>query len=349
MSFANQFAISTALVMLVAAVDAAAVVKLEARASGRLQYCCTVTFADDTVLVALPDDGSTGVHEAQNTTLHAAGEFQSALSTPAIGGYSAVLGASDHPETGRHYSMIGGDYVLYQDELTVTSSTLATGTPVTVQFSYALAHTVAAQNSAPTNDSSNYGLARATFTTNVSSYQTGDSFFMSTGDHNHIIYTVTPSDTAAGIFTGSNQVDAFLDSEVGDTIQLSVSVDCDSIAHVTPFGNPLQNAVGSASCGVATAFGATGVQSSASMVGPLAADEVVIESARLSGAAFPPASAATVANAAAGMPPNPLATQVPILTTQGMGVLVTLLVGIALLVGRSRPGARITSCPRPPA
>jgi len=131
MSFANRFAISTAFVMLVAAVDAAAVVKLEARASGRLQYCCWVTLGEDESLEALPDDGSTGVHEAQNTTLHAAGEFQSTLSIPAIGGYSAVLGASDYPTTGRHYAMTGGDYVLYQDELTVTSSTLPTGTPVT--------------------------------------------------------------------------------------------------------------------------------------------------------------------------------------------------------------------------
>ena len=77
---------------------------------------------------------------------------------------------------------------------------------------------------------------------------------MGTGDHNHIINTATPLDSASGIFTGSNRVDAFLDSEVGDTIQLSLSVDCDSIAHVTPYGGTLENAVGSASCGVATAW-----------------------------------------------------------------------------------------------
>jgi hypothetical protein len=300
----------------------AAAVDLIGSASGRFLSGNTLLGETEVSSIALPDDGSTGHQIAQNYHISAGGIGSTSLSIGVIGSGAGVIGASDSPNDSLIYNMIGiGGDVRYRDELIVTSGTLAVGTPVTIQFSYHVHYFMDATNSAGgQNDQNNWAQVLITFSSNVSSTGTGDSFSLS-GTNNHaLLQTIGPNQNQVGLFAGPQHVDVQLNSEVGATISFFLTHRCTSSGKVAMYNT--FNQVTTASCDVGIAFGATAISTG---LAPAADPDVVLQSAR-TGGAFSAAAGATAQAAQAGAPGDPLAPV--LLPVSGMAGQVLLVLGL---------------------
>lgn len=277
------------------------VVVVQGDASARLVRGGSVTFGEsETGVVPLPNDGTTGVAQITNTHLFASAEGVSHLTGAAMGAGASALGASNLPADGLLYQAAGFGNSRYQDELTVTSATLATGTPVVVQFSFHLAHAIDATSSVLDGGNTLHGRASASMTATMTSSDfasgTIDSQTLADADNNAVIDTGFSINSAKGLFGGGHHVDVLLNATIGATIQFSLILDTDAVIDVAPAFGVNQTASGAVSMGIA--FGATGL-APARAVG-----EVRVMSARLGGE-FPDASMADATHAMVAMPMVP--------------------------------------------
>jgi hypothetical protein len=309
----------------------AATVELIGSASGRFLSGNTLLGETEVSAIALPDDGSTGPQIAQNYHISAGGIGSTSLSIGVVGSGAGVIGASDSPNDPLIYNMTGtGGDVRYQDELTVTSGTLALGTPVTIQFSYHVHYFMDATNSAGgQNDQNNWAQVLITFTSNVSSTGTGDSFSLSSTNNHALLKTIGPSQNQVGLFAAPQHVDVQLNTEVGATISYNLTHRCTSTGKVASYNTV--NQVTTASCNVGIAFGATAISTG---LAPAADPDVVLQSAR-TGGAFSSAAGATAQAAQSGAPSDPLArVLLPVSSAAGQ---ILLVIGL-LAAGRRAVG-----------
>jgi len=276
---------------------APAFVDLQGRSSARLIKGGNTTFLenDPGVDPFFPND-TTGFVTAQNFHLLGSGIAQSALSTSGLGAGAASNGVSLSPVDNLLYQASGFGNVRYRDELTVTSATLPTGTPVQVMFSFHLSHTIFADCSIGNGGGdTRRGRADGDLAVGLTSSDfasgTIDTAFLLSGDHNAITDTGFSINQAKGIFA-SGHVDLFLDATIGAKIDVSITLDASSTINVVQSGGT--NVTGQGYIAMGLAFGATGVSL------PRAGDITVVSS--FLGGVFPDASTATEANANLAMP-----------------------------------------------
>lgn len=280
------------------------------------------TLAEDAVSgFALPADGSTGLQSINNGSLGAAATGSASLSSNSIGAASAWAGTSilSSPTSGPIWTTVGIAEVTFIDTLSVTSSVLAPGTPVTVNFSLAASSLLAANHSVSQGGTNNQALAEALVSGSVTTLGgPGESFFISSGDHRGLLGTSgSLLSLASGLLDPSTPtLDFSINSKVGDDLQFFLRVRTNAIGGVAPrsvtgpFG-PLVNQNGAANAALGLAFGAT------------AASPDVTLASELYGGSFPLAALATLSAAQAGQPvvaPIPLPPAVLLLIAPLLGI-----------------------------
>jgi len=259
------------------------------------------TLAEDAVSgFSLPADGTTGVQSVTNGSIGAAATGSASLSSNSIGAASAWGGTSilSSPTSGPIWTTVGIAEVTFIDTLSVTSSVLAPGTPVTVNFSLAASSLLAANHSISQGGTNNQALAEAQVSGSVTTLGgPGESFFISSGDHRaHLGTSGSLLSLATGLLDPTTPtLDFSINSKVGDDLQFFLRVRTNAIGGVAPrsvpgpFG-PLVNQNGAANAALGLAFGATA-----------ASPDVTLASA-LYGGSFPLASLATLSAAQSGQP-----------------------------------------------
>ena len=286
-----------ALVLASAAGVQASIASLTGNAGGRLDQGSITIGQNQTGTVPIPTVGDSGVVEAANTHLYAAGINGANLPLGTIGVGSGVLGASNAPSSGASFRMLSTGVVTYIDELVVTSATLPAGTPVQIQFSYQVAWSASAASSFPMGGDSIFGRSSITASSLVTSFTSAganlDSFNLSAGDNRSFLDTGTGATITNGLFQGTQHVDMLINAQVGGVIQFSAVLDADTVAEVFPPGG-VDNQTAEAFASAGLAFGASPMSVALGGVG-----DVSLLST-LQNAPFSPASAANPSNAEAG-------------------------------------------------
>lgn len=291
-------ALAGALVVLSISSNALALVAMRGTAIARLSRGISTIATSDSGVLDLGDDDTTGVFDITNPHLFGAGIASSHLSVGAISSAAGSLGASDFPNSGSTFQALGSGDADYFDELLVTSSTLADGTPVTIMFSYHVAFNVFGESSfGPNGGNNNRALIRANITAQMRSQGfTGadiEIVALLANDHRFVIDTGSDTTISTGLFTGAQHVDVMVNAEVGGTILFSATTDADAIVNMAPFNNMNQTA--SATCQIGYAFGASGLTAAAG------ANDISIMSSR-TGQTFPDASNANMMTAMSVLP-----------------------------------------------
>ncbi len=217
------------------------------------------------------------------------------------------MGGTSSPIT----AAVSGGKVTLQDEITVTSPTLPDGTPVDVEFSFYAVHSSMLTHTHVFVPNNNTSTASFDFNASISS-PTGtisipraDNLFFA-GPNSTPLVSLGMMDPA------TPQRDVTFSSLVGETISLHMEVDAEIAGGVVAMDRLDDNVLGLVD-NEGTGIGALGVAFGATPVSPdtnlgsqlvaaaTALPDVVLES-ELFGGAFPLASMATPANAAAAMP-----------------------------------------------
>ena len=249
--------------------------------------------------VALADDDTTGLQQAQNYHISAGSTGNSFLTGNAISATGGHLVASDYPNDPLNYNFSSGGGVQYLDSITVASPTEPAGTMVTVQFSLEVAYSAAANHSlAGQYDSGNYSMAKGYVSAFVSGWS--DSHYVDPNLNKVIIDTYDLDNITAGLFTGAQHLNFVIDAEVGEEISFSLTVDADTQGDVRMYtlDENVLNGVGTAYSTVAVAFGATVISSEGGV-----AEEFELQSQRM-GQNFPSAAIANAVAAQFAMPSN---------------------------------------------
>ena len=202
------------------------------------------------------------------------------LSTGTIATTVGFAGTSNAPGDQRNFTIFGGASAIYVDDLTVTSSTLAAGTPVQVRFAFALAWSADVMSTQST----------ATTAADFSSTAAG-STRLDQEENRYLLRLDDMLMIQSGIFSGANEAEYDVDTTIGATFSFAVVLDVDSFGEVTAPGGVNNTASGWST--MAVSFGAEVVGADAQI------------SAALLGGAFPQASAVSQAAAAAAYPANP--------------------------------------------
>ena len=246
----------------------------------------------------LPANGTTPSVALSAGLLSADGDATSKMSTGTLSVSGMVGGASNTPVDNHNYYVSGGGSINFNDTLTLSSSSLPAGTPVTLTFSIEIAYVATAQHTIGTLLGSNQQQNNARYLLAVGAGASdtfgGGSFYMDSNLNKAYFDTAPGSGTKLGIFTGTQHVDFTVGSQVGHTVSFGLSIQASASLDVAPasltgFG-PLLNQSGSALAELGTAFGASADNPA-----------VVLSSAKLGGA-FPAASLANPMNAAAAVP-----------------------------------------------
>lgn len=225
-----------------------------------------------------------------------------------LGTAAGFLGASNFPVDSRTWDPYGGASASYFDELTVTSATLPTGTPVTVRFAFALAYTADAVSTA------NEAVASADLTSTAA----GVSGIIA-ADNRYLDLLETATFIENGIFLPPGTADCAIQTTVGATFNFAIALDASSYGSVYVTGPPGSeaNAASNGWMSVGLCFGGEVVGADAQLVSGLL------------GGPFPAAGAVNPMAAEAAIPPNPLEVPEP-----GAGSM--LLAGTALLAMLAR-------------
>lgn len=263
------------------------------------------TLAEDAVSgFILPPDGSTGIQSVSNGSIGAAATATTSLSSNSIGAASGWAGTSilTTPTSGPIWTTVGIAQTDFDDTLTVSSSVLAPGTPVTVNFSLFASGLVAANHSISQGGTNNQARAEAIISGSVTTLGgPGESYFISSGANRAFVGTDGSilSDATGLLDPATPSLDFSLNTKVGDQLRFFLRIRTNAIGGVAPrsitgpFG-PLVNQNGAANAAIGLAFGATA-----------ASQDVTVTSA-LYGGAFPLASLATLSAALQGQPPAPI-------------------------------------------
>ncbi|MEQ8232646.1 MAG: hypothetical protein RLW61_18775 [Gammaproteobacteria bacterium] len=300
----------------------AAAAQLYANSTARYGSGNTTLDEDAVSGFALPADGSTGIQAVNNGSLGAAATGTAALSGNSIGAASAWAGTSilTTPNSGPIWTTVGIAEVTFIDTLAVTSTVLAPGTPVTVNFSLAAAGLVTANHSISQGGTNNQATAEALISGSVTTLGgPGESYFISSGDHRALLGTSgSVLSLANGLLNPATPtLDFSVNSKVGDELQFFLRVRTNAIGGVAPrsvtgpFG-PLVNQNGAASAALGLAFGAS------------ATSPDVALASELYGGSFPLASLATLSAALGGQPvvaPIPLPPAALLLAGPLLGIL----------------------------
>jgi hypothetical protein len=234
---------------------------------------------------------STGFLEANGSTIvppppidaGAISEFD--LPSGNLGTAAGFLGAANFPIDSRAWDPYGGASASYFDELTVTSATLANGTPVTIRFAFALAHTEDAVSTV------NEAVASADFTSTAA----GVSGIVA-ADNRYLDLLETATFIENGIFLPPGTAEFTIQTTVGATFNFAIALDASSYGGVYVTGPPGSevNAASSGWMSVGLSFGGEAVGADAQLVSGLL------------GGPFPAAGAVSTTAAEAAIPPNPL-------------------------------------------
>ncbi len=245
-------------------------------------------------------DVSTGFLEANGSNLtpppaiDAGAAAVYGLSMGMLGVTAGFDAESNFPIDNRIFRPGAGASVSYFDDLTVTSSTLAVGTPVTVRFVFDLGFTEGASST----------LDEATSSAQVSSVAAGFQG-LAAGDNRIFDALDTGTFIQNGLFVAPHHAEYTISSTVGATFSFNVAM-ASSSGGLVRFTGTVGNEVNHFSngwSGVGLSFGGEVVGADAALVSGL-----------LTGP-FPSASAVSPANAEAAVPPNPFEVPEPGSTT----------------------------------
>lgn len=258
----------------------------------------------NTTLVDTPDPGSpsgpldsTGLLEANGSAIlpiappidaGAVSSFDLANGT--IGVSTGFAAEANAPSDARIFEAVAGASALYLDDLTVTSSTLPIGTPVTVRFAFALAFTSDATSTI------DLASAASTITSTANGVQG-----IAPAANRLLTLLETGTQLQLGLFLPPYEAEYTVGTFVGSTFQFALSLDADSDGTVRPLGPPgnVVNAASSGWMGTAVSFGAEVVDADASI------------GSGLLGGEFPAASAVGAAASEAALPDNPFVVPEP--------------------------------------
>lgn len=227
---------------------------------------------------------------------------------------TAFDATSNFPDDSRIFDPFGGASALYIDDLTITSSTLAPGTPVTVRFVFASAFDA--------NAASTVGLA--TTRSDISSTAAGFQGITS-ADNRYLDDLENGLFIQNGLFAPPHAAEYTVASTVGATLSFALAIDCDSFGTVLVTGSP-GNETNQESLGwmlAAVAFG-----------GEVLGGDAAIQSGLLGGP-FPDAAAVSIEAAEGALPTNPIMLPEP----GSLSLLAAGLMGLAALE-RHRRGRR---------
>ncbi len=199
-------------------------------------------------------------------------------------GVSAGFDAAAHaPIDPRDFSAYGGSSATFFDDVTITSSTLPNGTPVTIRFVYDLAFTTDATSS----------LSIATAAGDCNSTANGVQGIAPSANR-YLSILETATQIGAGLFVAPHQAEFTVPSNVGSTFSFALLCDVDSSGEVKSLGPPGNeiNHTASGWMALGLAFGGEVVGADAQLVSGLL------------GGPFPAASAVGPAASEAALPIN---------------------------------------------
>lgn len=281
----------------------------------------------NTTLVAAPSppapagpDDTTGFLEADGDLLSPPGpidavtisEFGISGGTLAAG--SAFAGEANAPLDNRLFHVFGGAATTYFDDLTVTSASLANGTPVDVRFVFDLAFVAGADVTAGAISEAN----RARSLADVQATAAG-VVGIDQNTNRFVEDLESGSFLQTGIFSGTQHAEFTIATTVGSTFPFALVVDADVDGALHPNAGGV-NGAAEAESFLALSFGAEVVDADAAVV------------SNLLGGEFPPAALVSPAAAEAALPPNPLAVPEP------SGATWVLLPAVVALARSRRPG-----------
>lgn len=311
-----------------ATLDALAASVLMSNASARYGSGNTTHAEDGVSGFPLPDDGTSGLQQVQNSHLYLAAEGTANLSGNAIGAAAGWIGASviDYPPNGgTAWMLFAGTFTRYWDMILVDSSTLAVGTPVQLQFSLHVASSVIATHSFFPGSNTNHTQAHG-FIDSAIRFQSNDpDFFLNENSNLKLIDTRTSvADSELGLINPATpHLDIFIDAAVGDNLFFAAEATVRTSGGLAPRTvsvSPLvlDNQEGFTYAAIGLAFGASSLTPG-----------VTLRSERLGGNSFPDAALADGVTAALGMPAVP----VPI---PGVTPIVYVVVGVLGVLARRR-------------
>jgi hypothetical protein len=268
----------------------------------------TLTESSDPPSPAGPDV-STGFLEANGSSLtpppaiDAGAAAVYGLSTGMLGVTSGFDAASNFPIDSRIFRAVGGASASYFDDLTVTSSTLPVGTPVTVRFVFDLGFTEGVSST----------LDQATSSAQISSVAAGVQG-LAAGDNRIFEALDTGTFIQNGLFLAPHHAEYTIPTTVGATFSFNVTL-ASSSEGLVRFTGTLGNEVNHFSNG----WSSTGISFGGEVVG---ADAELV-SGLLAGP-FPSASEVSPTNAEAAVPANPFEVPEPasvlMLSVGGLGL-----------------------------
>lgn len=190
----------------------------------------------------------------------------------------------------RVFEPFGGASAIYIDDLTVSSSTLAAGTPVTVRFVFVLGFTTGV------GSTQSLATARADVASTAAGVQGLES-----GSNRFFEDLETGTVLQNGLFLPPHADEYTVETTVGSTFSFSLSLDGDAFGTVFVTGSPGNETNGESNgwMSAAVAFG-----------GEVVGADAQLTSALLAGP-FPPPAVATSPAAEAAIPDNPFAVPEP--------------------------------------
>ena len=213
---------------------------------------------------------------------------------------ATVSGASAPPPNGGSLlGGLGGGHIDFEDEITVTSGSVADGTPIQVLFSFAAASTATLAHSDALNQSINNAGVDYQFSGRLLDVTNFNFVSMDVADNRLQEDFAQLSNTAVGIWTGAGTLEILFDTFVGDTIEIDIRL-------LTRIGvGAWSTGVGNVNIENGSAIGAAAIAFGASFIAPSpfaggSISDVILESALLGGE-FPSADFATTANAQAAL------------------------------------------------
>ena len=231
------------------------------------------------------------------------------LSSGFVAGGGSWSGVNSGDPAALFLNANGNTIVFYGDDLSISSPSLANGTPVTLRFVYELAFDVDSFVNGSFNNSLHGGFAEA----DVSSSIDGNVVLSEPDNRLRIDSQFEGLDTQTGLFAGVPRAEFLVPTTVGATLAYSITIDgkVGSKLHPNPDGLAGPPGSGFGVSLLAVAFGAEAVGS----------DAVITSS--LLGAPFPGAAGVDSAASQAALPMNPLPAPEPSTSTLAISALVT--------------------------
>jgi hypothetical protein len=206
------------------------------------------------------------------------------------------------PDDLRVFDPYAGASTLYLDDVSVTSSTLPSGTPVTVRFVFDLSFTADATSTLPE------ATASADITSTAAGFQG-----IAPADHRYLSILESSTFVENGLFLPPHQAEYTIQTTVGSTFPFALSMDASSFGTVRALGPPgsIVNHESSGWMGLGISFGGEVVGADAQLVSGLL------------GGPFPAADAVGAGASAAALPENPFVVPEPtVFPALSIGVLV---------------------------